>query len=226
MVQYNENFAMLRFGGRAWEGIEQWSTGLKLKHQGGDGIAAMKTEAENTAPEIVDLVKAWFQTGSFGSSNCTLDWLRLNVIDKTTGKYAYPHDPHIIEGLNWQLPGGPAAAPQVAICVTMRGHFSRGPAARGRMFLPVKYVQLDGDGQVSPGFAGAVADYTGTFLEGLATMDSGLGPDAWVPWLYGDGAGGPRDSAILEVSCGRVLDTQRRRRSSLDENHQVATTYP
>lgn len=226
MPTYNENFALLRFGGTAWAGIESWSCGLKLKHLGGDEVGAMQDEAKATIDEVRTLTIAYLAraTSKFHFET-KLNWIKLNVIDASTGKYAFPHDPVYVEGLTQGGNGG-AGIPQVALCVTMRGDFERGTAAFGRWFIPASYAALETDGQLTTAFAQECASSACAYLAGLATIDSGLGPDAWAPWLYGSGESGNRDSAVRQVQVGKVYDTQRRRRENLLEDYVTGTGYP
>lgn len=222
---YSENFALLRFGGTAWSGIEQWSCGLKLKHLGGDAAGPMHDEVKATIDEVTTACQAYVgRNNSKFSWEAILNWVTLNVINKDTGKYYHPNDPTITEGLTTAGMGG-SGVPQLALAVTMRGDFTRGTAAFGRWFIPAAYMSVAADGNVGSTNAQQAADSAGTFLTDLANIDSGLGPDAWAPWLYGAGASGARDSSIAQLDVGRVYDTQRRRRNSLEENYVTSTTF-
>lgn len=226
MPTYNHNFALLRFGGSAWIGNEEWSCGLKLKHLGGADLAPMHQEAKDTIDDVVVATQAYVARAAskfaFGS---ILKWVKVNVIDATTGRYAYPNDVVLVEGLNTSGTGG-NGIPQVALAITMRGGYARGTAAYGRWFIPCGTETLETDGQITVASAIAAAGSAVTYLKALQSIDSGLGPDAWSPWLYGSGQSGNRDSAIISVECGRVYDTQRRRRSSLVEDHQLGAGWP
>lgn len=230
-VSYTENFAQLRWGGKAWMNTEQWSCGVKLKHLGGDDLAGIRDECVATIQECADLIEAYVLDGqTHHSAGCTLDWVRLNAISKDTGKYAYPNSPNIVEGINGAA-GGMYGIPQVAYCVTLRGLQRRGPGSFGRYFVPVANLDPAADGRLASGTALQLANKAGTFLTDLGSIDSGLGPDAWQPWLFGIGGEGTVaqktgvDSAIDSVEVGRVFDTQRRRRNSLLEAYEVATTW-
>lgn len=229
MPTYSENYAELRFGGSAWDAQETWSCGLKLKHLGGDEPAAMRDETISTIEEVAGLVETYFVGNSGFNGGCLLEWVRLNVINKATGKYYYPNTPNIYEYETPISSGKNVGIPQIAYCVTMRGVNKRGPAARGRWYVPVTAAGppvVTGTGVMPATLAQGWADEAGTFLDGLRSIDSGSGPDAWVPHLYGfSETSGTDDSGIVSVSVGNVFDTQRRRRAQIEETYFPATTW-
>ena len=229
-MSYTAHFAQLRYGGAAWSGAEQWSCGQKLKHLGGADLEAMQDECISSLSAVVAAVTAYFTGAAQHGANNHLDWVSLNVINKDTGKYAFPNDAVIAEGLT---PTGPTTGgvPQVAYCVTTRGNPSRGPGAFGRWYVPCGNATPLATGKMSAATVLAWSNAAGTFLTALQNIDSGLGPDAWSPWHYGLGGTGSVaektgiDSAIVSVGVGDVLDTQRRRRNALVETYTEATTW-
>lgn len=227
MPEYSENHALLRFGGPAWGGAEIWSCGLRLRHLGGDALDPLRQETIDTLETVAGIVQDYVTDADAGFSNgVSLAWVKLDAIRATTGQYAFPDNPNTFE-LEAPVPGTiPPYPPQVSYCVTMRGVYKRGPAARGRWFVPVGQAGVGADGRMNEATALGFADAAGTFLRALAEIDSGAGPDAWAPWLFGDGISGSRESVISAVQVGRVYDTQRRRRNSLAEEYVPSTTYP
>lgn len=227
-MPFTENFAELRFGGPAWGIQESWSCGLKLKHLGGDAPAAMDEEIQATYPAVVSLVQDYYTDGNASFNGGTrLEWIRFNVISAATGKYYYPNNPRTFYFDNPIANGFPVGVPQVAYAVTLRGTVRRGPGSRGRWYVPVATgaSPVTTTGVMPENVAQAFSDAAGEFLSALATIDSGLGPDAWMPWLYGDGIGGPVDSAVSSVWVGNVYDTQQRRRRQIEETYIESTTF-
>lgn len=225
MPTYSENFALLRFGGEAWSGNEEWSCGVKLKHLGGDDVEAMQDECKATIDNCWTVTHSYVgRAASKFSNSAVIRWMKLNVIKKVDGHYAFPHDVVEYGGTAGTGSGGPGV-PQLALAVTLRGNYARGTAAFGRWYIPAAYTTVEVDGQIALAVAQGVADSAVTWLEDLQNIDSGLGPDAWSPWLYGSGESGARDSAIVSVECGRVYDTQQRRRNSLQEEHVVGAGW-
>lgn len=227
MPTYTENHAVLRFGGPAHNGAEIWSCGLRLKHLGGDEMNALRQETIDTLPAVAQIVSDYVTSVDTGfSANVTLAYVKLDAISKSTGQYGFPNNPNTLELVPPVTGTASPLPPQVAYAVTLRGLFNRGPAARGRWYVPCGNLGTQTDGRMNEAAAIALADAAGVFLAALSSVDSGAGPDAWAPWLFGDGITGPRDSVIELVQVGRVYDTQRRRRNSLDEAYTDSTTYP
>jgi hypothetical protein len=227
MPQFTENHALLRFGGPGFGGEEIWSCGLRLRHVGGDALDPMRADTIASLPDVTGAVLDYTNdvNASFNGL-CSVAWVKLDVIRATTGKYAFPDNPNTFELPAPDPCAGPPGPPQVAYCVTNRGLFKRGPAARGRWYVPVGAAGVDSQGRISDANAQAFADAAGSFLTALRDIETGEGPNTWTPWLYGDGISGSRDSVYVSTSVGNVYDTQRRRRNALEEEYFLATNYP
>lgn len=230
MPTYTENHALLRFGGPAYSDGEIWSCGLRLRHIGGDSAGPLVADTEATIADVAQVVLDYFQRpASLFSAYVRLAWVELNGISSTTGKYLEPNDPVRFEYETSVAGSGTNAAPQLAACVTLKGLTNRGPASRGRWYVPYGIqaaTLVTGTGVTPATPTQAMADSAGTFLDDLQGVESGTGPNIWSPHLFGDGVSGPRDSPIADVLVGNVLDTQRRRRNSLEETYYSATNWP
>lgn len=227
MPNYTLNHALLRFGGTLAGSDEIWSCGLRLKHLGGDEINALRQETIDTIEEAAGYVSDYFTDVRAGFSALNrLAWVKLDAISASTGKYAFPNSPNtfeidpVVSGTAGGMP------PQVAYCVTLRGLNKRGPGARGRWYVPCGNLVNGQTGKMSDAVALEAANAAGDLLASLNTIDSGLGPDAWSPWLFGDGIGGPVDSSITALQVGTVFDTQRRRRNQLVETYIPSESWP
>lgn len=228
-MPYSENHVLLRFGGSAWGDQESWSCGLRMRQAGGDSPEALLDNAIGSIEEIAGLVEAYVERiPSRFSAGIRLNYVGLNPISAATGDYLFPNQP--VEVVV-DPPGQPTQSlgyPQIAYCVTLRSSlFKRGPAARGRWYVPAAPLSplVTSTGVMSATGATEAADSAGTFLQDLTQLTGPTDPNLWTPWLYGDGIGGPRDSPIGEVSVGNVYDTQRRRRRSIAETYTVSTTW-
>lgn len=230
MPEYSENFAELRFGGSAWAGQETWSCGLKLRHIGGDALEPMFADTVSTIEDVAGVVEDYFTGDSGFSGGCLLEWVRLNVISAATGKYAFPNSPQIFEFEEPVSSGKNVGYPQIAYCVTLRGLPKRGPAARGRWFVPVAAAGppvVTSTGVMPLQLAQPWANAAAVFLDALQGITSGEGPNTWSPYLYGfSETTGTADSPIALVQVGNVYDTQRRRRKSIVETYTNATNWP
>lgn len=227
MPTYTEDHLLLRFGGDAYAGQEEWSCGVRLAWNvvpaPGDQISA----AEDALAIIAPICGAYVSSGAADfSSGVRLTYVKLNPIQATTGKYRFPNQP--VEYLVPDpKPVGSAAPgpPQVAYVVTLRAEdYRRGPAAFGRFYVPCGDVGVTGTGVFSEASAQAYADRAGTFLEDIQFISADPGEVLRVQ-LFGDGVGGPRQSNVRSVEVGNVYDTQRRRRASIDETYFAADTW-
>lgn len=228
MPQYTENHALLRFGGPAWAEQEIWSCGLRLRHIGGDSADPMLADAQASIEDVYDVLAAyWTRAETYSSAFCELRWAELNPISAATGKYLFPNTPVRFEGAMARS-SYVNAIPQIAYCVTLRGLNNRGPASRGRWYVPPGFVAaqpLTATGVVQQSLCEGMANSAGTLLDDLQSISVGAGPNTWSPHLYGDGKTGPADSPVATIAVGNVLDTQRRRRNSLEETYFDATNW-
>lgn len=230
MPQYTENFALLRFGGTAWSDTEEWSCGLKLRHNGGDApgplLADVLASQEDVAQEVQYYVA---DSDADFSAGIRLSWMRFNAISSSTGKYLDPNSPNYFE---YEVAIGgqaPVVTPQVAYCVTLRGIPKRGPASKGRWYVPAgsRVSPIVTSTGVMPAATALLrANAAGRFLTALQSIQVGEGPNTWNPFLFGDGISGPADSPLVSVSVGNVYDTQRRRRNQLVETYSVTDEFP
>jgi hypothetical protein len=92
-----------------------------------------------------------------------------------------------------------------------------GRAFRGRMYLPTLSmgIYLESDGQIAPGQATDLATAFRIFLEGA--NDITFGPEQ-IRAVVASGVGEGANTEITQLSVGRVIDTQRRRRNELAED--------
>ena len=109
--------------------------------------------------------------------------------------------------------------PQVSVCITTLTDARRGYASRGRFYLPPLAKYVGADGRISASDALTIATRTAVWVDDVTDL---MGAPAAV--FSNVGSGAVRN--ITSVGCGRVLDTQRRRRRSLDEDRQEALVNP
>lgn len=108
--------------------------------------------------------------------------------------------------------GGGSGHPwQIAMAVTLLTA-RRGPTGKGRTFLPAPTFDIGGgDGAVSAGLANAAATSYASFLSAL-NGPAGFGN---VSVVSSKGYATP----VASVTCGRIYDTIRTRRRSLEERY-------
>ena len=202
---------------------EIWSFGLAL---GGN------PEADLTKAQMLTMANNC--SSAFGNltagiqSNTVLTRIRVVRI-RNDGLYARDTDGSYMKAdlLSPTQAGTQAVAvpPQVALAISLRSTFP-GPLGRGRFYLPGPLVgTLDSSGRLSTTVRTGHLNRAVTFLNAVNTSSLALNPALRVSIASAGSASqgipaGMRN--VTSVAVGRVLDTQRRRRNDLLEEHAAA----
>lgn len=221
---YSVPFFRLVIGGTIYS--ETWNTSL--------GVVASPNQPADAAilDLLADAVEAWFiSTGTTGAqflSYNKLTYIKFNRID-ANGHYQ-DQDSQTHE-YTTPIPGGTAQATgnpsQLAVVATLRTAFTRGLANRGRMYLPTStgYPNVDvADGRATAANAIRVASSTSTLINSInAAMSTWQGGgDAGSVGVFSNQGAGAWHS-VTHVQAGRITDSMRSRRNSLDEDYQDST---
>jgi len=206
---FSSQHLYLQWGGKL-PGNEQWSCGLRMLRTGGgawppEGVASVLTPVK-TAIQAFHV-----RVGSMISARALLSFVKLNMVDED-GTYTLDTTNQAViadvagGGTDYGHPN------QVTIAVSTETGFSRGPAHRGRFYLPLPGMAVEADGLISVADATAIKTSSATLLTALNAAST----------LYKVGvmsrkSGAPAERPVTGFSVGRVLDTQRRRRRSLLE---------
>lgn len=168
-------------------------------------------------------------TGPGFISQAKLQGFKLNRIG-TDGRYM---DPVTHEHVYTTPINGPTAsfyAPQLTAAVSLRTTVERGLASKGRIYLPPVGAlnSLGSDGRLSITQATELATAVRRLLVELnAAMLSWGGGDApAVVGVASDRGASGQFRIVSKVACGRVVDTMRSRRNSLDEGYVEAAALP
>lgn len=196
----------------AIRGTEEWSIGLRILANGFDG-----DEGDQIArlTSVRTAFESWWSTQNVISSACTVRTLKLNRVG-TDGKYLYDYTIRHDYATPLTAPASSTHPNQISLVATLETGFTRGLAARGRLFLPVPPMPVGTDGRLSQANAAGAATTVANLvsaLNGVASID-----DVVVMSQVNAGAVRP----VTGVSIGRVLDTMRSRRTSLDEGRELA----
>jgi hypothetical protein len=194
---------------------DTWNTSLSL---------VPTALGEISVPAVNDLMltamagavnTGWWQkslaAGGFpGIGQAYLEGIKLNRIT-TGGLYADQDAQTHIYGIPIGANGGDhPVAPQLTTVATLRTAISRGPASKGRMYLPpvAAIDSLAADGRLSSAQALVVATSTKTLIEAVNGQMIGI---ARVGVASNVGSG--RFEHVTRVTVGRVVDTMRSRRN-------------
>jgi hypothetical protein len=206
---FDSSHLYVQWGGKL-PGGEQWSCGFRMWKS----IGSTDTDAASVLAIVAPALSAFHTRATTHiNAKALLSFVKCNAID-VNGHYigAATHETTFAD-----LPGGNTVANgtsfpnQVALAVTLQTGFSRGSAHQGRFYLPLPVHDVDATGLIS---AAAAADVDAS-LATLRTAVNAGGGEQMVVMSRKSGAPGHR--AVTGFGVGRVLDTQRRRRRSLQE---------
>lgn len=161
---------------------------------------------------IIDAVTT-FHNGSRIGSQAVLRLIKLNAIGED-GRYLndsetiyHEVDPGVAGTGNANHP------PQVALAISLRTARQRGRAHAGRFYIPVGQSVAPADGRLSVADATSIAGAATTLISSINAVDP--------QWNVGvaSSVGEGRLQPVTHVRVGRVLDTIRSRRTSLDEGY-------
>lgn len=201
----------VQWGGKL-PGNEQWSCGFRMTGP----AATAEADAAGLLPNIGAALVAYHQNASTGiSARALLSFVKVNGVD-VDGKYI---SAGTNQGVYADVPGGGLAtstpANQIALAVSLTTGFSRGPAHKGRFYLPLPVFTLDTAGVFAAANAVTVSGTTDTMIAAVNSVDA-----AWKMAVFSRKLGAPAHRLITGNLVGRVYDTQRRRRRSLVEDYQ------
>lgn len=201
---------------------EHWSFGCHFSREN-DAIADAGFDDVDEGG-VTDAVVAFLGSSLFSNKVEVRDW-RLYVIG-TNGKME-GNGPLLHDFAPGELKGASAGArfpSQCSVAVTLIAA-NRGPAQRGRFYLPTfGGMALEDDWMLSDAVAGVIRTAATTFLKDISDQIDlvDLTQSACVnvsPGPVGSGTGTIQEVDHLEV--GRVVDTIRNRRRSMLETYNV-----
>lgn len=206
----NGSIVKVVWGGKLFN-TEEWSCSI---HMG--SLNTLEPNPSIFAPALL----AWMANSSSGVSGAAhLDFIKANRIDPLTGRYADPTASHTYE-VTTSPTGGTAAGPgQLSSCITLATAATRGRASKGRFFAPTGFESVlftPAEGRLTQNCAAQMADSAKTLLTAFNAL-ANTGEVVVFSKI------GQMTRKVTAVRAGRVIDTQRARRSSLDELYEVAT---
>lgn len=206
---FDSSHLYLQWGGNL-PGGDEWSCGLRMASTGNVSNSQDPAAMLNG---VSSAVQTYHQTaGTHISPRATLTFVKLNYIDPS-GHYA---EDTTFEKAMANIQGGGSSSVlvpnQVAYVVSLTTGFSRGPAHRGRFYLPLPTFPLDTDNRIQ------VTNQTQavTAANALVSALNAVNPDYDVA-VFSRKLGAPAHRLVTGVQVGRVLDTQRRRRNKVAE---------
>lgn len=201
----------VQWGGKL-PGGEQWTCGFRLRKKSAGVIDSGAGLLVGVSAAIVN-----YHTSASTrlSQAAKLSFVKVNAIG-TDGHYSSPGtNQALYPDTGGAQTGDPIYPNQVTLAVSLTTGFSRGPAHRGRFYLPLPSQGLLATGVIQPAAAVLVSEAT----DGLVTAVNAVNTDYEVA-IFSRKAGTPGNRKVTGNLVGTVLDTQRRRRRSIAENYQ------
>lgn len=236
-MPYNQPHNLLSvFGDATQEGdVDGWSFGLRFAEGAGafytddDGVVLQGSVLVNAVEldGILDQIEAkittwWNATSAHYASGTRLTGFKFNGLN-VNGHYVNPTKTIVRDMTPLPGTGGTQPLPaQISLAATFRTAAQRGPAARGRMYLPPLSVSiLDTNGKVTDAKRDAIANATATLLTSLSNWSGvdTIGDPGRVCVMSKIGAGATR--RVNAVDVGDRFDVQRRRASKMKENRSA-----
>lgn len=190
-------------------GPEIWTTTFNL----GGHVNMDATELDDHIGHHLDV--AFNDADAKIPTNCRMTNVKVSLID-TTNHVVGPviNLPRTIRGTSGQI-----SPFQCSMVLSLRTGL-RGPANRGRMYLPGWGLVVDGrTGQTSPTYGMAAAVVWKTCFDNIATAYATASPPSRLVVASSRDGNNP----VTEILVGLVADTVRRRRNQLDEAYQAVT---
>lgn len=208
---FDSEHLYVQWGGKL-PGNEQWSCGLRMRKKTAGVVDSGSGLLVGVGAALVE-----FHSGANTkiASAAKLSFVKVNAI-AVTGNYR--DTAGTVQAVYADVAGGGGTVThpnQVALVVSLLTGFSRGPAHKGRIFLPLPNIQMGSDGLISSTPAGEVSGQVDALLTNLNAVNSDY---EVAVFSRKQGAAGHRK--VTGNLVGRVLDTQRRRRRSLVEDYQ------
>lgn len=215
---YDRRHFKLTFGGQVGDDVDEWSTGIRIAPATLGAVVdwphAVTQIGEHYIPVVTTL---WNAIKSRVATGIDLRWIKLAAIG-TDGKYVPGLDPYIYD---FETPiagtaGSFCTGPQSAVVLSLRTNRNRGPATKGRMYLPITAAMPGATTfRLSSTYTDEIADAGKAFIEQLRVVNE---TTTFGPYIM-SGIGNGAINGINFVLVGDMLDTQRRRRNKFTEEY-------
>jgi hypothetical protein len=214
-MAFPEAHSLFTWFGDGWTVSETWQFGLRVD----SGF----TTSGDPSPAVMDAMAAAgaaFMGGTRISNKVRLLGVKHAKIG-TDGKYVNDADP-TIEFLTPPVPGSAETltqAPQCSVAISLTTDRARGFASSGRFYTPTPCLGIGPDGRMT------TADQD-IFVAGATAFVNAVNAADFGPVTIYSKAGAGAKRAVTGIRVGRVVDTIRSRRSSLDEAYVAAALTP
>lgn len=209
MANFDSGHLYLQWGGKL-PGEEQWSCGLRLAVTDGSGTSLDPTPLLAPAAAAVQTFHSGL--GAQISPRAKLSFVKLNYITET-GHYGEASTfEHVVADVAGGGTDSLTPPNQIACAISLTTAATRGPAHRGRFYIPIPTMPILADGRISTGTRDPAKVAATDFIAALNALDTG-----YKVAVFSRKAGAATHRLVTGVEVGRVLDTIRRRRNKMVE---------
>lgn len=207
---FDSTHLYLQWGGKL-PGNESWSCGLRFAGPDASAVA----DAAAMLPACVTAVTAFHTSVNMQiSERAKLSQVKLNAINADGHYVTQATNSTVVADTAGGGEQWPEHPNQVALAVSFTTGFSRGPAHRGRIYVPLPTQQIEDTGLIQGVAAIAVRTQTTALIAALNAVNAN-----WKLAVFSRKAGAPSHRLITGCQIGKAMDTMRRRRRSLVENY-------
>lgn len=215
-MPYPAPFLRLVVGGDLYPPVEQFTFSMSLFND----APGPPGPPDEVPVGVRNAIQSFWTTSNITTQSAVLRWVKLNEIG-IDGRYTQDTTVRF----DWAEPfpvGSSTAliAPQLSLAVTLRTDVERGPASRGRFYIPLPARNLTSGGVLGETDANAYALAASTLIE-----DINEAMDPYRVVVMSDSGSGQR-RIVRRVEVGRVLDTIRSRRRSFPERYVPGPAIP
>jgi hypothetical protein len=190
-------------------GGDDWSCGLRMTPVG----AGTATNDPAMMTGVAAAIEAFHAAaGAQVGPGAKLTFSKMNAVGVDGHYLSLLTQEHVHASVAGGGSGANTPANQIALVVTLETGFARGPAHRGRFYLPLPMITPGSDGRIATGSRDPVVTAAAAFLTALNAVSAGAKVG-----VYSRKSGAAAHRIVTSMSVGRVLDTQRRRRNKLVE---------
>jgi hypothetical protein len=209
---FDSEHLYVQWGGKL-PGGETWSNGFRMRKKTAGVVDNGTALLVGIGAALVD---AHQRPLSRISNSAKLSFVKVNAI-AVNGKYRDGAGTNQAIYADVAGGGGTQMYPnQVALAIGLTTGFSRGPAHKGRFYVPLPNTGVDpADGLITDQEATVIKGSFNVLLTALNTVNS----DYEVA-VFSRKLGSAGNRKVTGIQVGRALDTQRRRRRNLKETYK------
>lgn len=221
---------LLSWGGTVGNGSDVFANNVRMMNDElADSDNLDDGQMESLLDDFVTDIRTFITSAdSFISSSVECNWVKFNEIGPD-GHYVNQTKTHVrflsgTTGASAVIKGvtGATIPTFQSVCVTTTTARQRGPASKGRLFLPQCAIPLDASGRIITIRAAELATRTAAFLTALGD-EAGIDTTAIAPAVISNvGSPGPQER-ITGVKVGNVPDVIRRRKNAMTEVYSSAS---